>query len=263
MCGICGVWEYGTTRGNITPGLLASMRDVMTHRGPDDAGKLVFDEARGGFGFRRLSIIDLSEAGHQPMHGCTDRVWLVFNGEIYNHASLRKGLERRGHVYASRTDSETILHLYEERGLDFVQEIEGDYAIALWDAEQRRLVLARDRAGVKPLYFYQHDGRFIFASEIKAILQHPTVTPEVNEEALYHYLAFLTTPDPQTLFRGIQKIPAGHMQVIDRGGEARMTQYWDALQPESATPASEEEHQQRILELLRESIRKRMMADVP
>ena len=180
------------------------MRDVMTHRGPDDSGELIFDEARGGFGFRRLSIIDLSAAGHQPMHGCSDRVWLVFNGEIYNHASLREGLEERGHVYSSRTDSETILHLYEERGLDFVQEIEGDYAIALWDADRERLVLARDRAGVKPLYFYHQNGRFIFASEIKAILEHPAVTPEVEEEVLSHYLTFFTTPAPQTLFRGIR-----------------------------------------------------------
>jgi asparagine synthase (glutamine-hydrolysing) len=151
MCGICGVWEYGAARGNVGRELLVSMRDVMTHRGPDDAGELVFDDARGGFGFRRLSIIDLSEAGHQPMRGCSDRVWLVFNGEIYNHAALREGLEQRGHAYASRTDSETILHLYEERGLDFVQDIEGDFGIAIWDADRERLVLARDRAGVKPL----------------------------------------------------------------------------------------------------------------
>ena len=240
------------------------MRDVMTHRGPDDAGELVFDDGRGGFGFRRLSIIDLTEAGHQPMQGCTDRVWLVFNGEIYNHAALREDLEKRGHVYASRTDSETILHLYEERGLDFVNDIEGDFGIAIWDANRERLVLARDRAGVKPLYFYQHDGRFIFASEIKAILQHPAVAAEVNEEALYHYLTFLTTPAPQTLFRGIQKIPPGHLLVIERSGETRLTQYWDALPPQSTpTQVSEEEHQQKILELLRDSIRKRMMADVP
>src|SRR5438477_4932355 len=262
MCGICGVWEYGTTRGNITPGLLASMRDVMTHRGPDDAGELVFDEARGGFGFRRLSIIDLSEAGHQPMHGCTDRVWLVFNGEIYNHASLREGLEQRGHVYASRTDSKTILHLYEERGLDFVQDIEGDYAIALWDADREQLVLARDRAGVKPLYFYHRNGLFIFASEIKAIVQHPAVTPEVNEEALYHYLTFVTTPAPQTLFRGIQKLPAGHMLIVDRSGKARISQYWDAL-PSASPKLTDSEHEANILKLLRDSIKKRMMADVP
>jgi asparagine synthase (glutamine-hydrolysing) len=263
MCGICGVWEYGAAQGNVERALVERMRDVMTHRGPDDAGELIFDDARGGFGFRRLSIIDLSAAGHQPMRGCTDRFWLVFNGEIYNHAALREGLEQRGHVYASRTDSETILHLYEERGLDFVHDLEGDYAIALWDADREQLVLARDRAGVKPLYFYQKDGRFMFASEIKAILEHPAVTPEVNEEALYHYLTFLTTPAPQTLFRDIQKLPAGHMLVIDRAGQARITQYWDALPPLSPVGRSEQEHQQNILELLRASIKKRMMADVP
>ena len=263
MCGICGVWEYGAGEGRVERALVERMRDVMTHRGPDDAGELIFDEGRGGLGFRRLSIIDLSEAGHQPMHGCTERVWLVFNGEIYNHAELRAGLEQRGHVYASLTDSETILHLYEERGLDFVHDIEGDYAIALWDADREQLVLARDRAGVKPLYFYQHDGRFIFASEIKAILEHPSVTPEVNEAALYHYLTFVTTPAPQTLFSGIQKLPAGHMLVIGRSGEVCMTQYWDALPPEFPVVRTEAEHQQNILELLRSSIKKRMMADVP
>jgi asparagine synthase (glutamine-hydrolysing) len=263
MCGICGVWEYGATEGRVERALIEKMRDVMTHRGPDDAGELIFDAGRGGLGFRRLSIIDLSPAGHQPMRGCTDRVWLVFNGEIYNHAELREGLEQRGHTYASRTDSETILHLYEERGLDFVNDIEGDYAIALWDADRERLVLARDRAGVKPLYFYQQNGRFIFASEIKAILEHPAVTPGVNEEALYHYLTFVTTPAPQTLFQGVQKLPAGHMLVVDRDGQARVTQYWDALPPVSPAVRSEADHQKNILELLRASIKKRMMADVP
>src|SRR5256714_10181589 len=263
MCGICGVWEYGAARGDVGRELLVSMRDTMTHRGPDDAGDVIFDQARGGFGFRRLSIVDLSEAGHQPMHGCTDRVWLVFNGEIYNHAALRESLEAKGHLYASRTDSETILHLYEERGLDFINEIEGDFAIALWDADRERLVLARDRAGVKPLYYYHHNGRFMFASEIKALLQHPAVTPQVNEEALYHYLTFVTTPAPQTLFQGVHKIPAGHMLVIDRAGDFRLTQYWDALPVESHAALTEREHEQNILNLLRDSIRKRMMADVP
>src|SRR5947208_4555493 len=262
MCGICGVWEYGAAEGRVERALVTAMRDVMTHRGPDDAGELLFDEGRGGFGFRRLSIIDLSPAGHQPMRGCTDRVWLVFNGEIYNHAELRAGLEQRGHVYASRTDSETILHLYEERGLDFVDEIEGDYAIALWDADREQLVLARDRAGVKPLYFYYQNGLFIFASEIKAILQHSAVTPEMNEEALYHYLTFVTTPAPQTLFRGVQKLPAGHMLVIDRSGKARISQYWGAV-PSASPKLTESEHEANILKLLRDSIKKRMMADVP
>ncbi|MBC8030880.1 MAG: asparagine synthase (glutamine-hydrolyzing) [Pyrinomonadaceae bacterium] len=266
MCGICGIWEYGATDGRVELSLVAAMRDEMLHRGPDDSGELSFDDGRGGFGFRRLSIVDLSPAGHQPMRGCTDRVWLVFNGEIYNHAELREGLEKRGHVYSSRTDSETILHLYEEQGLDFVNEIEGDYAICLWEAARERLVLVRDRIGVKPLYYHHQNGRFIFASEIKAILKHPAVTAELDEESLYDYLTFLTTPAPRTLFSGIQKLPAGHMLAIDRNGKIDVKQYWDALPPENQpamTDRSPEEHQREILRLLRDSIRKRMMSDVP
>ncbi len=263
MCGICGVWEYSSAVGNIDVSLLKRMSDEMRHRGPDDAGELIFDGGRGGFGFRRLSIIDLSEAGHQPMHGCTDNLWLVFNGEIYNHALLREDLKKRGHTYASRTDSETILHLYEERGLDFVNDIEGDYAIALWDGKRQQLALVRDRIGVKPLYFYYQNGRLIFASEIKAILQHPGVTPDIDEKALYHYLTFLTTPAPNTLFRDIRKLPAGHMLTVGRDGTLNIKQYWDPLPPECANPRSDEEHKAEILRLLRDSIRKRMMSDVP
>ena len=266
MCGICGIWEYGASEGRVDISLVAEMRDQMQHRGPDDSGELGFDNGRGGLGFRRLSIIDLSPAGHQPMHGCTDRVWLVFNGEIYNHAVLREGLEQRGHIYSSLTDSETILHLYEELGPAFVDKIEGDYAIALWDNERERLVLARDRIGVKPLYFFHQDGRFIFGSEIKAILRHPAVTAEVDEESLYDYLTFLTTPAPRTLFRYIHKLPAGHMLTIDRTGTIEIKQYWDALPPQKLAgepELSSHEHQEEILRLLRDSIRKRMMADVP
>ena len=263
MCGICGVWEYGASQGSIEPSLLVRMRDEMTHRGPDDSGELIFDDRRGGFGFRRLSIIDLSPAGHQPMHGCDQQTWLVFNGEIYNHATLRAGLEERGHRYASRTDSETILHLYEERGLDFIHDIEGDYAIAIWDARAQQLVLVRDRIGVKPLYFYHRDGRFIFASEIKAILQHPAVTPDIDEQQLYHYLTFLTTPAPTTLFRGIQKLPAGHVLTLKRDGALDIQRYWDAVARADMPAANEAEHRAEILRLLRDSIRKRMMSDVP
>jgi asparagine synthase (glutamine-hydrolysing) len=267
MCGICGIWEYGATEGRIDLSLVAGMRDEMRHRGPDDEGAALFDAGRGGLGFRRLSIIDLSPAGNQPMHGCTDRVWLVFNGEIYNHARLRAGLEQRGHVYRSLTDSETILHLYEERGLDFVNEIEGDFGIAVWDAEREQLVLVRDRIGVKPLYFYNRDGRFIFASEIKAILRHPSVTRELDEESLYHYLTFLTTPAPRTLFRNIQKLPAGHLLIVKRDGTTELKQYWDALPPETipeeTAARTEAQHSEEILRLLRESIGKRMMSDVP
>ena len=264
MCGICGIWEYGASEGHVELSLVERMRDEMRHRGPDDEGASLFDDGRLGLGFRRLSIIDLSAAGNQPMRGCESRqIWIVFNGEIYNHAQLRQGLEQRGHQYASRTDTETILHLYEERGLDFVDDIEGDFAIALWDAQRAQLVLARDRVGVKPLYFYNRDGRFIFASEIKAILQHQAVTAEIDEESLYHYLTFLTTPAPRTLFRNIQKLPAGHMLVVKRDGATEITQYWDSLPNRVSPDRSEAEHQQEILRLLRDSIRKRMMSDVP
>src|ERR1043165_4519826 len=263
MCGICGVWEYGANVGGVEESQLVQMRDEMTHRGPDDAGALVFDDARGGFGFRRLSIIDLSPAGHQPMHGCDKRNWLVFNGEIYNHAKLRTTLEQRGHKYSSRTDSETILYLYEERDLDFVHDIEGDYAISLWDATKQGLLLVRDRIGVKPLYYFFKNGRFIFASEIKAILKHSAVTPDIDEEALYHYLTFLTTPAPTTLFKDIHKLPAGHMLTLSRKGELEIRQYWDALPPQKDIVRSDAEHKEEILRLLRDSIRKRMMSDVP
>src|SRR5688500_18959425 len=185
------------------------------------------------------------------MHVCDKHTRLVFNIENYNHDMLRAGIEQRGHRYASRTDSETILHLYEERGLDFIHDIEGDYAIAIWDARAQQLVLVRDRIGVKPLYFYQQDGRFIFASEIKAILQHPAVTADIDEQQLYHYLTFLTTPAPATLFRGIQKLPAGHILTLKRDGTLNFERYWDALPPSHMPAASEAEARAEVLRLLR------------
>src|SRR6188508_1619850 len=198
MCGIVGIWEYGAAEGRVTGKLIEAMRDTMPHRGPDDVGSYVFDNGRGALGFRRLSIIDLSAAGHQPMQGCESKnVWLVFNGEIYNHEQLRPDLEKRGHLYRSKSDSETIVHLYEERGIDFVNEIEGDFGIALWDEQQQQLSLYRDRMGVKPLYYYIKNGRVLFASEIKAILEHPEVERDVDETALTDFLSFITTPAPQ------------------------------------------------------------------
>jgi len=264
MCGICGVWEYGAGEGRVEVSLVERMRDTMSHRGPDDAGAGLFDGGRLALGHRRLSIVDLSAAGHQPMRGCAPSdVWTIFNGEIYNHASLREGLERRGHAYSSRTDTETLLHLYEERGADFVRELEGDFGVALWDGARRRLLLARDPLGVKPLYYYQRDGRFIFASEIKAILAHPCVTAEMDEGQLPHYLSFLTTPAPHTLFRDVKKLPAGHLLVVGADGTTEITRYWDALPPAHLPERSDAEHRAEVLRLLRESVSKRMMADVP
>src|ERR1044071_1455135 len=202
MCGIVGIYEYGVAAPGVSEALIAAMRDRMRHRGPGGAGVYLTKDRRLGFGHRRLSIVDLSAAGHNPMPNEDETVWITFNGEIYNHARLRDGLIERGHVYRSRTDTETIIHLYEERGLDFVEDLEGDFAIALWDDNRKRLVLARDRIGVKPLYYTVHNGRLIFASEIKAILAHPAVGREMDEESLYHYLTFLTTPAPRRLFSG-------------------------------------------------------------
>lgn len=264
MCGICGIYEYGLNRPGIDAELVARMRDTMSHRGPDDAGVYVTEDRRIGLGNRRLAIVDLSPAGHNPMPNEDGRVWITFNGEIYNHESLRPALEAKGHHYRSRTDTETIIHLYEERGLDFVQEIEGDFAIALWDENTKRLVLARDRIGVKPLYYTVSDGRLIFASEIKAILEHPSVSRDVDEEALYHYLTFLTTPAPQTLFAGIQKLPAGCLLTCDAKGDVKLTRYWDAISPR-LDPALNDERAigEELLRLLSDSIEKRMMSDVP
>ncbi len=265
MCGICGIYEYGLSQPAVSDSLVVRMRDTMTHRGPDDAGVYVSADRRVGLGNRRLSIVDLSPAGRNPMPNEDGRVWITFNGEIYNHESLRPGLEARDHSYLSRTDTETVIHLYEERGLDFVDELDGDFAIALWDEAARRLVLARDRVGVKPLYYTLTGGRLIFASEIKAILEHPSVSRDVDEEALYHYLTFMTTPAPQTLFAGIQKLPAGCMLTCDARGDVKVTRYWDALPARLDLSLAKDEHAiaQELRRLLKESIAKRMMSDVP
>src|SRR5262245_46724105 len=156
------------------------MRDTVTHRGPDDAGLYISPDRRVGLGHRRLSIIDLSPAGRQPMTNEDGSVWITFNGEIYNHLELRADLERRGHVYRSRTDTETLLHLYEEEGAEMVKRIEGDFAFALWDLKAKRLLLARDRLGVKPLYYAMLPGAILFGSEIKAVLAHPRMSRQID-----------------------------------------------------------------------------------
>jgi asparagine synthase (glutamine-hydrolysing) len=241
------------------------MRDTMVHRGPDDAGSYISDDQRVGLGNRRLSIVDLSPAGRNPMSNEDGRIWLTFNGEIYNHAELRPALEEKGHLYRSRTDTETIIHLYEEKGLSFVEELDGDFAIGLWDEDARRIVLARDRVGVKPLYYSLSGGRLIFASEIKAILEHPAISPDIDETSLYHYLTFMTTPPPQTLFAGIQKLPAGCMLTCDARGDVKIKRYWDAIprNVESNDDNGEPATAYELRRLLRQSIEKRMMSDVP
>ena len=265
MCGICGVVAYGW-HGGEDPAVLERMREAMTHRGPDDAGAWLSADGRVALGHRRLSIVDLTSAGHQPMTNEDDSLWVVFNGEIYNHAELRLELEARGHRYRSHTDTETLLHLYEEYGTGMLERLRGMFAFALWDGRRERLFMARDRVGIKPLYYTFADGRLVFGSEIKAILEHPAVERDVDEAALYHYLTYYAAPAPDTLFRGIKKLPAGHYMTLEAGGEAHITRWWDLATtpvPERALLADEQVAAARVRELLTDAVQDRLMADVP
>src|SRR6267142_1559366 len=214
------------------------MRDTMTHRGPDDAGIYISPDGRVGLGHRRLSIVDLSPAGRQPMSNEDGTVWITFNGEIYNHAVLRAEVEKKGHTYRSRTDTETLVHLYEEEGPGFVRRLEGMFAIGLWDARKGELLLVRDRVGIKPLYYAVLPGTVLFGSEIKAILTHQRVSRRIDLAAFYHYLTFIAAPAPRTLFQGIHKIPPATCVTIDREGGIRSETFWDPLEvpPEQGAP---------------------------
>lgn len=281
MCGICGVLDYGTAKPSFDERLLRRMSDIMRHRGPDDEGMFISRNRRLGFGFRRLSIVDLSPAGHQPMSSPDGAVTIVFNGEIYNHLVLRKELEGKGYRYRSRSDTETILYAYQEYGIEFVHKLLGMFGIALWDERRQRLILARDRIGIKPLYYSAINGSFIFGSEIKSILQHPSAVREMDEAALEHYLTFLIPPAPMTMFKTIFKLEPGHVMTVEANGEIRNEQYWSPVatsQPSinfdgEPTPRSvflekefirsEEACIDTIRRLLKQSIKDRMMSDVP
>ena len=263
MCGITGVYAYARAEPAVDVPLLTRMACAMAHRGPDDSGTYLSGDHRVGFGFRRLSIINLSPAGHQPMSNEDGTVWIVFNGEIYNHAEHRPQLQAKGHVYRGRSDTETIIHLYEEYGEDCVKHLRGMFAFAIWDAKRHRLFVARDRLGIKPLYYTVVNGAFVFGSEIKAIAAYPGVKREIDKEALYHYLTFMVPPAPLTMFRGIKKLPAGFRMTVEADGEVREERYWDALVPRAERQYPDEFYAERTLELLHESARIHMMSDVP
>ncbi len=242
------------------------MNETMTHRGPDDDGIFVDAERGVALGFRRLAIVDLSSAGHQPMCNEDESVWLVFNGEIYNHLALRAELEARGHRYRSRTDSESIIHLWEEEGPECVERLEGMFGLAIWDARTRELFLARDRLGVKPLVYASLPGGFVFASEIKAVLAHPAVGRSLDTQAFYRYLTFAATPPPDTLFAGIRKLGAGERMTVSADGTLTRERYWspfDAALAEELARTTQSERAERLRELLRDSVRARTMSDVP
>jgi asparagine synthase (glutamine-hydrolysing) len=242
------------------------MRDAMAHRGPDGAGTWVSDDCRVGLGHRRLSIIDLSPTANQPMSNEDGTLWVVFNGEIYNHAEIRAQLQRTGRYRwkTDHSDTEVILHAFEEWGIECLHCFRGMFGLGLWDARERALWLIRDRIGIKPLYYTAYEGRVTFASEIKALLQDPQRSRAVNEEALFHYLSFLTTPAPDTLFAGIRKLPAGTWLRIAADGSMREHRWWDAW--EHCTPmsgVSENEIAGRVLDELRTAVQLRKVSDVP
>ena len=206
MCGIVGIFSE---RDDADADVLGRMRDAMLHRGPDEAGLWIADDRTVGLGHRRLSIVDL-DAGHQPMSSPDGDVVIVYNGEVYNHVALRGELERRGHRFRTRCDTEVVLATYLEYGDDCLDRLDGMFAFLIYDIGSRRVFFARDRFGKKPLYYAKTTSGWLFASEIKALLVHPQVVPDVNRHALGHYLSFLTTPAPETLFAGIGKVPAAH-----------------------------------------------------
>lgn len=248
MCGICGfTWSDGP--------LLERMKATLVHRGPDDHGSYVSE--RVSLGHRRLAIVDLSPGGRQPLCNEDGTVWITFNGEIYNHAELRAQLVSRGHAFRSRTDTEAIVHAYEEYGLDFVRHLTGMFAFALWDAPRGRLVLARDRLGLKPLYYTLEAGRLRFASEIKALLQDPQLERRLDPQGLFDFMGYEFVPAPATLFQGVRKLAPGCLLVLERDGEARLQRYW-SLQA-TRVPAT----QDALLEVIERACIEHTMADVP
>jgi asparagine synthase (glutamine-hydrolysing) len=269
VCGIVGQFSYGARAGGDVrerdAGILVRMRDRLAHRGPDDAGLWQSEDGRVALAHRRLSIVDVSAAGHQPMSNEDGAVWITFNGEIYNHADLRRdrGMDAR-HRFRSRTDTEVVVHLYEELGLDAIPALDGMYAFGLWDERKRRLLLVRDRLGKKPLYYTVAAGRLLFASEVKALLEHPDVARRLDLAALDQYLSFSNVPEPRTLFEGIHKLPAGHLLTCDAQGHVEVRRHWSPLDgPRWEPPASHGEAVERVRELVEEAVRKRLMADVP
>ncbi|HEV3469407.1 MAG TPA: asparagine synthase (glutamine-hydrolyzing), partial [Pyrinomonadaceae bacterium] len=263
MCGIAGFVESAAPGAEALPereALVARMCRRIAHRGPDDQGTEV--SGRAALGMRRLSIIDLA-GGRQPMAGCDPRVTVVFNGEIYNYRELQRELEARGHRFRTRSDTETIVHAYEEFGDACVERLRGMFAFAVWDARRERLFAARDRAGEKPLYYtLTPRGTFVFGSELTCLLEHPEVERETDPAALDAYLTLGYVPEPLSVFRGVRKLEAGHRLVLENG---RVTAevYWDFPTETDDPPRREEEYVEELRARLEESVRMMLVADVP
>jgi len=259
VCGICGT-IYHTVDRKVDRALIKKMSSVLAHRGPDDEGVYIKDNV--GLAHRRLSIIDLTPAGHQPMSNEDGSIWIVFNGEIYNYLDLRKQLQDKGHIFASHTDTETIIHLYEDRGVECVYDLRGMFAFAIWDENKHRLLLARDRAGKKPLVYTHNKEGLLFASEIKSLLIDPSVKKEVDYCALHHYLTYQYIPSPLTSFAGIKKLPPAHILIYERGNLV-VKRYWRLSYQNKLQLPSVKDYGERFLEIFQEAVGIRLRSDVP
>src|SRR3989442_320034 len=256
MCGIVGI--VGSSSHPVDDAVVRSMNDALWHRGPDDEGYLVRDQV--GFGMRRLSIIDVG-GGRQPIHNEDKSVWAVFNGEIYNYDELRDELQRLGHQFYTRSDTETLVHLYEEYGDAGVSRLRGMFAYALWDERQNRLVIGRDRLGIKPLYYARFAGRLYFASELKAFARVAGFPRDLDQASLQRYLAYLYVPGPATIFRNVVELPPAHYLVYE-GGRVTEHLFW-SVRYQEAQEVSPAEWRERFLAQFRDSVKSHLMSEVP
>ena len=258
MCGICGKLNF-EPGASVDRAVLGSMLDSIRHRGPDDDG--AFFDSQFGMGQRRLSIIDLS-TGHQPLSNEDETIWIVFNGEIYNYRELRAFLIQKGHVFKTQTDTEVIVHLYEELGPSCLEKLRGMFAFAIWDQKTKTLFLARDRVGIKPLYYSVNGQSLWFASEIKAILADPAVQGKVSPQAIDRFLTFLFLPGAETLFANVSKLPPGHY-LLAKDGKISVQQYWDLEFTDDSASLSVRQAEEKLHAMLSEAVELHMIADVP
>jgi asparagine synthase (glutamine-hydrolysing) len=259
MCGIAGILEFGRdTRVNASA--LREMCRVISHRGPDDKG--FYTDGSLGIGMRRLSIVDLA-TGHQPISNEDGSLWIVYNGELYNHLALREELISRGHSYSTHSDTETIIHAFEEYGADCVQHLRGMFAFAIWNRNTKTLFIARDRLGIKPLYYRIDEQRLLFGSEIKAILAHGSVRPEFNRAGLPEFLAFGYLSGEESFYSGIKKLLPGHTMTVGPGGQVEIRQYWDLDNSKLHKSRDENYYVQGYRELLEGAVNSHLMSDVP
>lgn len=256
MCGITGIFYKDGQE--IDSNILKKMTQSLIHRGPDEEGFYI--EGNIGFGHRRLSIIDLS-SGQQPLCNEDGNIWITFNGEIYNYIALKKELEKKGHLFKTNSDTETIVHAYEEWGVNCLKKFRGMFAFALWDKKKKQMVIARDRVGKKPLYYFMDDNRLVFASEIKAILEHPNIPKEIDLTALSDYLSLLYVPSPKSIFKSIKKLPAAHYAIIKQDS-FMVDSYWD-ISFEPHPFKNEEEMMEGLIDILEEATKIRMISEVP